>query len=190
MSTHQPQKRGNCHSPSPNTAPSWLPWYSTAPVPPRFSLRRSDSTTDVNKGPRLVDLQALEQNRNQRRQINKSGAARHEHKNCKRQDSEILLILKVLIRGDQGIERSGCRLQERTVLYPGPPHALHRTDLMAHQQLGQPPRQRFVKQQAHAPTRLHAPTPAQPAPVRARLTGSRLEIDPDCHPLRANRIGS
>ena len=85
----------------------------------------SDSAADTHEGSRFEYLQLVEQIGYKRGQVGIGGAARHKYKNCKWQSCKILLVLKILVGGDQGIERSGCRLQECAVLYAGPPHALH-----------------------------------------------------------------
>jgi hypothetical protein len=85
----------------------------------------SDSAVDTHEGSRFECLQVVEQIGHKRGQVGNGGATRHKHKYCKWQIGEILLVLKILVGRDHGIERGGRRSQKRAVLYAGPAHALH-----------------------------------------------------------------
>lgn len=72
--------------------------------------KASSSAADTHEGSRFECLQVAEQIGNEKSKIGIGSAARHQYKNRKWQSNEILLVLKILVCGDQGIERRRCHL--------------------------------------------------------------------------------
>lgn len=80
--------------------------------------------------------QQAQQLGNERREIDKSGAACGQHKNRQRQGTEVLLILDILIGGNERVESRRRQLQQLTVFDASPASPLHRFNFMALKKTG------------------------------------------------------
>ena len=127
----------------------------------------STRSIDSNQCTSLMVSQQPQQLRDQGCQISECRAPRGKHKNRQRQSTKVLLILEVLIGSDERIVFRRSQFQQFTVFDASPAGALHRFNFVSIKQTRQTPRQRFIKQQAHAlrQPRARVPTQSQPARV-------------------------
>ena len=88
----------------------------------------------------------------------------------KRENRDILLVLKVSIDRHEGVDQTGCSLQQGAVLRSIPAQTLHGRNRMANQRVDQVVRKVHVKQYAHVSTGSRARAQGLRWPVRVERT--------------------
>ena len=93
------------------------------------------------------------------------GCGAHDH-DPKRESRDVLLILKIAIDRDEGIEQAACSLQQGAVLRSIPAQTLNGRDGMANQRVDQVVRKVLVKQYAQVSAGFRARAQVLQWPVR------------------------
>ena len=78
---------------------------------------------------------------------------RWENQNRKLPTRQVLLIAKVLIRSDKGIERYFCGIEEVTIPQSVPAHLIGGRNIVTHQLVTQRCRRSLLKEDSHVPQR-------------------------------------
>ena len=133
--------------------------FSSRPAGPRTGARLHGSATDDHRLTELGPGQNLESRWNERKQVQKAIAARHQDDHCDSEHRELLFVLKASVDRQEDVELACGKAQQFTVALAGPPRLRHGLHFVPDQGVLQSSRQALVKQDTHESAERPSPVP-------------------------------
>ena len=134
---------------------------------------------------RSNNVNRVDRNRDERHEVLESVARAAEHDDSQLPFGEILLELKIAIsRHEDGEARGFGRVEQLSVLQPGPRLLLDRSNVVPGQKRRELPRKLFIEENAHAPLPPHGLLPAPQRLALSRPSETRPGIRRDCGCVR------